>query len=489
MVDGMMGKAGQSNIGGLTNLGFFYVIVVGDGKIKLASSASNANAGIAIDLTSQGGGDAHQLFEIITGVEIPAFVDFDPDAKRYELGDAGSLNTGDAVVASVSSIGGLSNGTTYYAIVKPNGNLELAASQADALSDKAITLNSVGTASLTEATHSFGAKSISGASGGDIGIAGSFAINIANTETLAVVGLDHDALTLAPTVLTLTGGNVNIRAENTNSSVVEARSKSSSGKVGVGAAIGVNISLNDTIAEIEDGERVIGSTGNFEVAADSSNLATTLTQAGAGGGTAIGGGISIAVVENTTRALIGSGDPLSPLDDAAIVLTGNLAAEATHASTVVTKADGEAAGGNVGVGISLALNILINDTDGEIARDFTGAANVDVTASSTVSATAESKAGAKGQSSKKSDGTSSKNSDQETADQTSYAKGKGGTTAAPTQTTSSAQSSANSNTSSQSGKDAKSGGTSVAATIAVNFVDVDTNATIRDGVSITATGA
>ena len=124
-----------------------------------------------------------------------------------------------------------------------------------------------------------------------------------------------------------------------------------------------------------------------------------------------------------------------------------------------------------------------------LGKGFTGATDVDVKASSTIVATAESKAGAKGQSSEKSDGTDSDNSDQETANQTSYEQGKSGTTAAPTQSTASAQDSANSNAGAQSGQEAKSGGVSVAATIAVNFVDVDNHAAIRDGTEIDASGA
>ena len=138
------------------------------------------------------------------------------------------------------------------------------------------------------------------------------------------------------------------------------------------------------------------------------------------------------------------------------------------------------------------LNILINDTDGEIGRDFTGAADVNVSATSIISATAESMASAAGQSSEQADGsggtTDSKNSDEETAGQTDYAQDKGGTTAEPTQTSASTQSTGNSSSESESGESSSSGGVSVAATIAVNYVEVHNNATIRNGVTIIGTG-
>src|SRR5262249_31797112 len=167
-----------------------------------------------------------------------------------------------------------------------------------------------------------------------------------------------------------------------------------------------------------------------------------------------------------------------------ITLTGGeLGAKASHTGTVHTTSDGEAAGGSVGVGVSLALNIGTHDTESLVARNFSGAGAVNVTAGSTLSSIAESKASAKGNSSSNSD------ADTETSNQTSFAQNQSGGTKSPTQSGSSSLGTANSNSSGQSGQSTGSGGTSVAATVAVNFLDGDAKARVADGVTVSGSGA
>jgi len=139
----------------------------------------------------------------------------------------------------------------------------------------------------------------------------------------------------------------------------------------------------------------------------------------------------------------------------------------------------------------MALNIGTNDTEARLSRDIGGTpTTVDILAESILSSTAESKASAEGSSSKKADGvTDSDDSDQETANKTSLVQSKGGGTAAPTQSGSSAVGTGNSNASTQSGQSTGSSGTAVAATIAVNYLDGDAHAIISDGVDLDASGA
>ncbi|UUZ54391.1 hypothetical protein LP419_39590 [Massilia sp. H-1] len=115
-------------------------------------------------------------------------------------------------------------------------------------------------------------------------------------------------------VIVLTGGQTDIHAEGVNESLVRAAPSgvtggAEGGSVGVGASFALNILLADTIGEVEDGEDVSGTTGHFLVTADTTSDVITEAENGAsGGGTSIGASIAIAVVENTTRAHIGS-DP------------------------------------------------------------------------------------------------------------------------------------------------------------------------------------
>ncbi|OWK21156.1 hypothetical protein AJ88_20870 [Mesorhizobium amorphae CCBAU 01583] len=282
-----------------------------------------------------------------------------------------------------------------------------------------------------DVTHRFGAESTSGASGGDIGVAGSFALSFADTDTLGVIGLDHaDQPAGGAATVTLTGGNVLLTAINTTETTTTATSSgagSGSGSVGVGASIALGIGLNSTFAGVENGETVSGTTGNFTVTATSNDTLTTTAKAGAEGATGIGGAIAVAYVDNDTDAHIGTGG------GATITLTGNLAAQASHTGTVHTLADGEAAGSSVGVGASIALNIGEVTNDAFLGRNFQNVGTVTITATSTLDTKAESKASSKGQSTKKSDGTTdSASSDQETTNQTEMAKNQSGGTKTPT---------------------------------------------------------
>ena len=131
-------NGGGTSIGGLTDddgTTKYYVIKLADGKIQLATSLANAEAGTAIDLTDQGAGDTHKLDR--TGGDD---ITFDPDKKRVELSIAEDLAwvTGEAVVydnngnPNIGDTGDadtdneLVNGTTYFVIAHPEGKIKLA---------------------------------------------------------------------------------------------------------------------------------------------------------------------------------------------------------------------------------------------------------------------------------------------------------------------------------------------------------------------------
>jgi hypothetical protein len=417
------------------------------------------------------------------------------------LGDEASLRTGDAVVyesGSGSALGGLQDGNTYYVIVVDGSKVELAASRQDALAGKAIKLTGTGNDSqkLLDRTHSLRAEALSGASGGDVGVAGSVAISIANIDTRAVVGLDENAKkfpTSTPVSVQLTGGDVDVRAQTVTESSVKAApsgvSGGASGKsVGVGASFALNVSLVDTIAEIEDGETLKGSTGHFLVSADTANAVVTTAENGASGkGTSVGAAIGIAVVENKTLAHVGSDSG----SGGTITVTGDLASKASLDSMVLTTGSGTAAGKSAAVGAAIALNIVVNDTTSEFERSFTGAQAVDVTASTVQVVQALSKASATGASSKEKDGkTDSKNSDQETDSQSKYATNRSGTTTRPSaEAQKDTSKTADDSSKKESNQQASSkDGPTVAASIAVNYLDSDTTARITKDVQITATG-
>src|SRR5690606_36170457 len=100
-------------------------------------------------------------------------------------------------------------------------------------------------------THTFLAKATSGASGGDTGVAGSFALNYSTTETLAVLP--------GSTTLDAGSGDITIKAGNNSSATVEAGASAKSGSTGVGVSVGINIATgNTTESVIADGAQVTG---------------------------------------------------------------------------------------------------------------------------------------------------------------------------------------------------------------------------------------
>jgi len=75
------GNGGGSDIGGLTNNSFYYVIKNDKNSIKLATSANNANAGTAINLTSTGSGTAHTLNIAFDGTNTKFVASYDDGTK------------------------------------------------------------------------------------------------------------------------------------------------------------------------------------------------------------------------------------------------------------------------------------------------------------------------------------------------------------------------------------------------------------------------
>jgi hypothetical protein len=161
--------------------------------------------------------------------------------------------------------------------------------------------------------HSFSASATSGASGGDVGVAGAVAINHA--------GLTTEALLLSGALLTAADGSdagsdigdvtVSATARTSTTVTVEAKQEkgdedgdgTSDSSVGIGASVGVNIGQHATSAEIHNGANVVNA-GNLVVLASAEQEQTTSVTGGASGGTAITPVVAIAVAQNDVTAAI-----------------------------------------------------------------------------------------------------------------------------------------------------------------------------------------
>ncbi|MFM7112411.1 MAG: beta strand repeat-containing protein, partial [Planctomycetota bacterium] len=196
-------RASKADIGGLTSGATYYAIAVDSTTISLAASTTDATAGNAIDLTSVAAGSVNEFStqDMVNGKPVyvdgsGTVIDYNPDyqyrilvpitgasssnnsitfGKNAISGVSGNTITttgahgfadGDRVVYQVAAggtaIGGLANGTTYYAIVSGSGGattLQLAATPADAKAGLAINLTSSGSGSQSlvnpSRTHSY----------------------------------------------------------------------------------------------------------------------------------------------------------------------------------------------------------------------------------------------------------------------------------------------------------------------------------------------
>jgi len=75
---------GTSAVGGLTSGNSYYVIDASINNVALASSLSNANAGVAINITGQGTG-THKIQKLITGLHIGYLYEYSVKFPRFYL--------------------------------------------------------------------------------------------------------------------------------------------------------------------------------------------------------------------------------------------------------------------------------------------------------------------------------------------------------------------------------------------------------------------
>ncbi len=160
---------GGTSIGGLKDGQTYYVILDSSDstKIQLAATPADASAGHAIALTS-GGSNSSQTLTPASIIFTPSDVTSSPLA--INVGANNPFVSGEAVVyhkgsSSDTSIGGLTDGTTYYVVTNPThlNQVELAASQSDATAGHTITLTSAGTGTsqkLTPVSATFGTAAV-----------------------------------------------------------------------------------------------------------------------------------------------------------------------------------------------------------------------------------------------------------------------------------------------------------------------------------------
>ncbi|MBU4319151.1 MAG: DUF4347 domain-containing protein, partial [Proteobacteria bacterium] len=239
--------------------------------------------------------------------------------------------------------------------------------------------------------HTLGAKAVSGAGAGNVGVAGSLAVDIGVTESQALV--------TGTAVLSANNETVSLKAENKTSTTTQATAKESAtgtGGFGAGASVALNVGVNTARAEIH-GNAELTDAGALSLTSSGDHVAVTTAEAGAGGATALGGAVALNVGINTTTAILPLGSGLS--------LGGGLTLQADHKGSAVTTAKADVAGSESGFAVGFALNARVDQSEAILDRNVTSSSGDIIIHAHTVSDTsASSTAGVNGADKEKAEG-------------------------------------------------------------------------------------
>lgn len=315
-----------------------------------------------------------------------------------------------------------------------------------------------------DTTNTFASQASSGAGSGKVGVAGSLALNVIDTRSVA---------SLSETAEVDAGqGDVTLSADNATSSTVRALPAedvtTAGSKLGIGASVAVNVVSNESRAELTDGAKLTDG-NHLVVTAKGDYASTTEAEAGSEGGVSVTPVAAVSVIDNLTIARLGTGDGLN--------LDGNVTVQATHDSQNTTTAKGSSKGDKAAVGIAVAVSVANDSALATTERDITADGSMRfaslMSQSSTTSATASAKGGKEEKKTGAADDTPDDGVDKEVSKQASFGQTKQrDTSTTKTKTPESAQTS--------------EGKVSVAAAVGVTASDVSSEASIADGVTIVA---
>lgn len=385
-------------------------------EVEDDGQASSAQLAAALAYTSI---DSSSVAEIDTGIDLTG-------ATVNSSGSIGviakSLTDGSNLAQGKTAIGADTSITAGVSIL--HSKEIISASVAPAAGKLTVSSASLNVAALNE-HHSSTDNAVgemvsiayagSGA-GGDLGVAGAFAINLQDRDFIASVEGDG-------TLIIDVDGDLGVSASSNVSDVVEAtatltaaqaqtaddkfaansaaqqdpepsdETPEAGGTAGVGAAMAINVVTNTTDAHIGSGVTVEDPvTEPLRVTVDSNSKAdTTITsKAGVAAGSsqaAVGGGASVAVsvVVNSTSARVDNNQLTAE--------TVNI--NALHEADITVNSDGSAAGSAAAIGASIAISVSDTNTEALLVSNTT-ADSVSLAASSNSSNTTVAKASASG---------------------------------------------------------------------------------------------
>ncbi|HEX9505505.1 MAG TPA: hypothetical protein VGA62_05820, partial [Acidimicrobiia bacterium] len=237
---------------------------------------------------------------------------------------------------------------------------------------------------LSGGPSGFTAHSTSGAGGSSVGVAGSIAVNVVVSNTVA------DVETPTPVAVT---GDVTFKATSSllNNATAEAKQATDGKASGIGASVSVNVVNDTTSSGLPDGSVLTGA-HNLTATATGADRMVTVASGGASAGSgslALSAEVAIAISNVTTTASIGTG--------ATLTITGGLTAAATqNASTTTTSSGSASGGGTAAIGLSLSLVIANHIVQSQLHRNLSAGGAVSFTANGASANDTEATASAAG---------------------------------------------------------------------------------------------
>jgi hypothetical protein len=388
----------------------------------------------------------------------------------------GSALTDGSAVGSTTTVG-IGAGISINLVKSAN---EASIGQNATVTANGLTLEALMTpvagATGTDQTNTLDAEAKSGAGGSKVGLAGSLALNIADTSSQALIksGAQVDA----------GGGDVSLSADDRTSTTGKALPAdgggASGGKVGIGASVAVNVVANRSTAEVQD-TATLTTPGNVTLQANGAFDMLTQTEAGSQGGVSITPSVAISLANNSTTAQIGSG--------AVLTLTGDLLVQADQTSTTSTIAKGSSQGAKAAIGAAVAVALVDDEVTATTARSITanGSGNVSFLAHGASASSASATASAVGGNTDDSAGTSKEDAsvDDKVSKQADFGKKEQTDNNVGDTKQQGSAASADADKPSASSSEGK---ISVAAAVSVNLQTSSATATVPDNGSIIAAG-
>ncbi len=381
------------DISGLTDGATYYVIKENDDTIQLASSQANANAGTAVTLGSLGFGTGQSFTPTEPASALPfgpsAVATTHPATDEISFASNPKLATGDAVVyqnGGGTSIGGLTDGQTYYVIVVDATHIKLAATFNDAVFNLPVFLTSPGTGTsqslLVEPTQfdlaglavplpvpiSGQIVSVTAAGAGGTERAGAGAVN------LNFVRMDSDAH-ISNNSDVQAAGDVDVESSDTSriGSGTASVAISLGDSTAINASVGVNDIANQITAYVQGATVQSGGAVNISATEAAQDVNVVVGGAGSGGGNAFGGSFAFNFITNTVDAHIAaSGGVGSGGTPSVVTASGPLSVLATDTASIAALAGniGVTFSGSVAGAAAIAVN-NIQETDTATIDDST----------------------------------------------------------------------------------------------------------------------